>query len=81
MKKELKFISGTSDALHRLKSMASCFNTIVDLLNGELGTAIKPTYVPNPIKNYVQQADTTKAQRLLKWTEYLYGFSLLGKEG
>jgi len=35
--------------------------------NGKLGTAIKPTYVPNPMKNYVQQADTTKAQRLLNF--------------
>jgi len=47
--------------------IATSFNTIIELLNKELGTSIKPTYVPNPIKNYVMntQADTAKAQRLL----------------
>jgi UDP-glucose 4-epimerase len=45
------------------------FNEVVGLLNIELGTNIKPTYVPNPIKNYVKytQADTKKAQRLLNF--------------
>jgi UDP-glucose 4-epimerase len=49
--------------------IATSFNEIVGLLNRELGTAIKPKYVPNPIKNYVKhtQADTTKAQRLLNF--------------
>jgi UDP-glucose 4-epimerase len=49
--------------------IATSFNTIIELLNRELGTSIKPTYVPNPIKNYVQhtQADTTKAQLLLNF--------------
>ena len=48
--------------------IATSFNTIVELLNRELGTAIEPTYVPNPIKNVKHtQADTTKAQRLLNF--------------
>jgi UDP-glucose 4-epimerase len=49
--------------------IATSFNEIVGLLNRELGTAIKPKYVPNPIKNYVKhtQADTTRAQRLLNF--------------
>lgn len=29
------------------------FNDVVDLLNAELGTSIDPTYIDNPIKNYV----------------------------
>ena len=45
------------------------FNEIIKLLNAELGTNIEPTYIPNPIKNYVYrtQADTSKAYRLLKF--------------
>jgi len=48
---------------------STSFNEVVGLLNKELGTGIRPTYVPNPIKNYVRhtQADTTKAQRLLNF--------------
>lgn len=30
------------------------FNKIVDLLNNALGTDIKPIYIPNPIKKYVE---------------------------
>jgi UDP-glucose 4-epimerase len=43
------------------------FNDIVEKLNGVMGTAITPTYVPNPLKSYVMhtQADTVKAERLL----------------
>jgi len=43
------------------------FNQVVDLLNKTLGKNIKPTYKPNPIKNYVYHtlADTTKAEKIL----------------
>ena len=46
---------------------AYSFNAIVDLLNAALGTAIQPTYIDNPIKNYVQQtqADTQLAEQIL----------------
>ena len=46
---------------------AYSLNHLVDLINDELGTCIKPKYVPNPIKNYVQhtQADTRKAKYVL----------------
>lgn len=49
--------------------VSTSFNEIVELLNKELGIGIRPTYVPNPIKNYVRytQADTKKAQRLLNF--------------
>jgi len=42
-------------------------NQLVELINDRLGTGIKPKYVPNPIKNYVQhtQADTAKAEAIL----------------
>lgn len=45
------------------------FNDVVALLNEALGTRIKPTYVPNPIRNYVAEtlADNTKL-RALGWT-------------
>lgn len=46
---------------------ATSFNEIVAILNKRLGLKITPTYVPNPIKNYVMytQADTSKAERVL----------------
>jgi UDP-glucose 4-epimerase len=34
------------------------FNTVVDLLNEELGTDVEPTYVENPIPEYVYVHDT-----------------------
>ena len=34
------------------------FNTVVDLLNEELGTDVEPTYVENPIPDYVYVHDT-----------------------
>lgn len=45
------------------------FNDIVNLLKKKLGKNVKPTYIPNPIKNYVYHtlADTTKAKELLKF--------------
>lgn len=44
-------------------------NDVVDILNKLLGTSIKPKYIENPIKNYVQttHADTTKAENVLKF--------------
>lgn len=50
-------------------SRSFSFNEIVNKLNQALGTNIKPIYVKNPIKNYVQytQADTTKAEKELKF--------------
>jgi UDP-glucose 4-epimerase len=46
---------------------ATSINHMVALLAKKMGKAIKPTYIPNPIKNYVQhtQADTTKAEHIL----------------
>ena len=43
------------------------FNQIIELLNSQLGTGVKPKYSKNPIKNYVQNtlADTTKATKEL----------------
>lgn len=43
------------------------FNDVVDLLNAELGTSIDPTYIDNPIKNYVDHtlADTREASGIL----------------
>ncbi|MFH1785485.1 MAG: NAD-dependent epimerase/dehydratase family protein [Candidatus Micrarchaeota archaeon] len=42
-------------------------NDMCKLLSKKMSKDIKPTYVPNPIKNYVQytQADTTKAENIL----------------
>lgn len=45
------------------------FNEIIDLLNEKLGKSIEPSYVANPIDNYVYrtQADLTKARKLLNY--------------
>ncbi len=42
-------------------------NQVVEILNRKLGVSIKPLYISNPIKNYVEHtlADTGKAERLL----------------
>lgn len=42
-------------------------NQLVDMLNKQLGTGIKPQYIENKIKNYVQAtlADTAKAKKEL----------------
>lgn len=49
--------------------VATSFNEVVELLNQELGTSIRPEYVPNPIRNYVMhtRADTGKAEHLIKF--------------
>ncbi|MDD1760764.1 MAG: GDP-mannose 4,6-dehydratase [Methanothrix sp.] len=43
---------------------AYSFNDVIDILNQQLGTGIKPKYTENPIKNYVKDtlADTTKTE-------------------
>jgi UDP-glucose 4-epimerase len=47
------------------------FNTVVELLNGELGTEIEPTYVENPIPDdvYVHDtmADISKMKQATGW--------------
>lgn len=44
---------------------AYSFNDVVAMLNQQLGTSIRPSYVANPIKNYVQHtlADTIKTEK------------------
>jgi UDP-glucose 4-epimerase len=46
---------------------AHSFNEVIEILNRRLGLSIKPKYMENPIKNYVQhtQSDTTKAEKVL----------------
>jgi UDP-glucose 4-epimerase len=43
---------------------AYSFNDVIEILNQQLGTRIKPKYTENPIKNYVKDtlADTTKTE-------------------
>jgi nucleoside-diphosphate-sugar epimerase len=45
------------------------FNRVVDLINKQLGTNIMPTYVENPINNYVQHtmADISLARSELDY--------------
>jgi len=64
-------IAATSNIQHDIFNVgtgkAYSFNEIVALLNQSLGTNITPTYIDNPIKNYVgrTQADTRKAEEHL----------------
>ena len=46
---------------------AYTFNQTVEILNKNMGLALKPQHVPNPIKNYVQHtlSDTAKAEKVL----------------
>ncbi|HPS91081.1 MAG TPA: NAD-dependent epimerase/dehydratase family protein [Methanothrix sp.] len=46
---------------------AYTFNQAVEVLNACIGLDIKPQYVPNPIKNYVQHtlSDTAKSEKVL----------------
>jgi len=46
---------------------AYTFNQAVEVLNACMGLDIKPQYVPNPIKNYVQHtlSDTAKSEKVL----------------
>lgn len=45
------------------------FNDMIKLINDELGTDVKPVYVPNPLKNYVAAtlADTSKIESEIGW--------------
>jgi len=44
-------------------------NELVAILNDILGTNIKPEYIPNPLKNYVQDTlcCTEKVKKALGW--------------
>ena len=46
---------------------AYSFNEVIDILNKSMDLSIKPQYMENPIKNYVQHtlSDTTKAEKVL----------------
>jgi len=46
---------------------AYTFNQTIEILNKNMGLTLKPKYVENPIKNYVQHtlSDTTTAERVL----------------
>jgi len=49
--------------------VSTTFNQTVNLINKTLGTNVKPTYVKNPIKNYVHHtlADTSYTETWLKF--------------
>jgi UDP-glucose 4-epimerase len=55
------------DIFNVATGVETSFNEIVSLLNDFLGTDIRPQYLVNPIKNYVQRTlgDTTKAEKYL----------------
>jgi len=55
------------DIFNVATGVETSFNQLVDLLNEILGTNIKPKYVENPIKNYVERTcgDTKKAEKYL----------------
>lgn len=55
------------DAFNVGTGIATSFNTLLMVINKVLGTEIKPQYVPNPIKNYVQNtvADISKIKNKL----------------
>ncbi len=46
---------------------AYSFNEVIEILNKNMGLAVKPQHVENPIKNYVQHtlSDTAKAEKVL----------------
>ncbi|MDD4447375.1 MAG: GDP-mannose 4,6-dehydratase, partial [Methanothrix sp.] len=46
---------------------AHTFNQTVDILNKNMGLSLMPSFVENPIKNYVQHtlSDTTKMEKVL----------------
>jgi len=45
------------------------FNEMIQTINEELGTSVKPRYVVNPLKNYVQAtlADPSKIEKEIGW--------------
>jgi UDP-glucose 4-epimerase len=46
---------------------AYSFNQVIDIINSCLGSDIRPSYVDNPIKNYVRDtlADTSRAEKFI----------------
>jgi UDP-glucose 4-epimerase len=46
---------------------AYSFNEVIEILNKNMGMSVKPQYMENPIKNYVQHtlSDTSKAEKIL----------------
>jgi UDP-glucose 4-epimerase len=46
---------------------AYSFNEVIEILNKSMDLSMKPQYVENPIKNYVQHtlSDTAKAEKTL----------------
>ena len=67
-------LAATSNIQHSIINVgtgtAHSFNAIVTLLNQALNTDIRPTYIDNPIQNYVgrTRADTRKAEKQLGFT-------------
>jgi UDP-glucose 4-epimerase len=62
------------------------FNQMIGFINKALGKNVKPTYVRNPLKNYVLEtlADTSKIQREIGWkatTTLQKGIEKLVKSG
>ena len=51
------------------RGVNASFNAIIKTLNERLGKDIRPTYLSNPIPNYVYntKADISKAKHLLRW--------------
>lgn len=62
MKKDIDY-----DILNAGTGRCASFNDVIDILNQKMGTDIKPEYVENSIKNYVQEtlADISKTKRVL----------------
>ena len=58
------------DGIYNLGTGAAYdFNTVVEMINDELGTDIEPEYVENPMKNYVHDtmADPSKMKAATGW--------------
>lgn len=68
LSKKRKGVSGESFNIGT--GRAATFNDIIRLLNSALGKNIRPKYVKNKIKNYVQDtlADLTKAKKFLGYS-------------
>lgn len=62
--------NGTGSEVYNLGTgREHSFNEMIRLLNKHLGTSVEPTYVDNPLKNYVQEtlAETSKVEREIGW--------------
>ena len=46
---------------------AYSFNDVIEILNKDMGLAVRPKHIENPIKNYVPHtlSDTAKAENVL----------------